>query len=180
MVSSPPLDQAHLLELYKIAIDEYRFVVQFNWRRVQFFIVASAGVLSVGSGIVGQISYLDRSAETRLLLMALFLSGFLVSLLGIQVLVKGRRYYHRTVFKKMLVEQQLGLNSRIGADSHPANTLALATTKGMDTSETPLSYLLSHQTKWPIRFRSISGYVFVLLSSLALSHLLFAAVLALG
>ena len=41
-------------DIYKIAVDEYRFQAQFNWSRTQYLLVFNAGILAVAIGLTSQ------------------------------------------------------------------------------------------------------------------------------
>ena len=52
----PPLPpRAELLDLYKVALDEYRFQVNLNWSRTQYYLTLNVGIISIATGIL-QIS----------------------------------------------------------------------------------------------------------------------------
>lgn len=41
-----------LWQLYKLAIEEYRFQVNLNWQRSQYFLGLNAAIISVGAGLI--------------------------------------------------------------------------------------------------------------------------------
>jgi hypothetical protein len=119
-----------LLDLYKIAIEEYRFEVRLSWDRMQYYVVVSSGILAVAIGLVKDV----KSAPAALLAAALFLVGVLTSIVGVYAILKGRDYYHETIFKKTVYEHVLGLNKAVAGVPNPEATLGIATTGGMKNS----------------------------------------------
>ncbi len=41
-----------LVDLYKVAVEEYRFQVDLNWKRTQYFLALNVAILGVGTGLV--------------------------------------------------------------------------------------------------------------------------------
>src|SRR5688572_24025540 len=129
---SPDLpERSELLELYRIAIEEYRFEVQLGWSRAQHFLVLSGGTLAAGAGLlkIGPAEALP-SWTASLPVALVFLFGAAASVLGILAVRRGHRYYKTTVFKKTLLEEELGYTRPIGGDD-PVRNLAITTTRGM-------------------------------------------------
>lgn len=42
------------VEVYKVAVDEYRFQAQFNWSRTQYMLVFHAGILVAGTVVASR------------------------------------------------------------------------------------------------------------------------------
>ena len=119
----PRRDQ--LFDLYRVAIDEYRFEVRLGWDRTMHYMVFNAGIISVGTGLLR----LESPPLGYLLIAAIFLLGFCTSLIARDSIRKGHQYYRRTVVKKTLLEDMLGLTCRL--TEYPTHhTLAVGTTAG--------------------------------------------------
>jgi len=112
-----------LFELYKIAIDEYRFEVKLNTDRMIHYIVANSALLSVATGLLK----LDGAHAVNLFVALVFVTGALTSYLGIRAIRKGHQYYHRTILKTV-IEDLLGFTASV--KEHSEVTLAIGTTKG--------------------------------------------------
>lgn len=121
------IPRSELLELYKVAIDEYRFEVRLNWDRMQYYLVFNTAILSAGLGLFKLPG--DRSATP--LLGLVFVFGVLVSLLGAHATNRGHQYYRRARVKKTLTENLLDLHHSIGGYTHPNANLSVTTTEGM-------------------------------------------------
>jgi len=124
------LSKSQLLELYSIAVDEYRFTVRLNWNRTRYYLVLNAAILAAGAGLLRS----QPSLGGFLLLGGFFIAGILTSLLGAQATEKGHRYYRRANYKKTLLEDQLGILKPVSGLSDDKATLAIATTRGMSES----------------------------------------------
>lgn len=120
-----PEDSIPRLDLYKIALDEYRFEVKLNADRTIQYLTLSAIVLSAG---VGLLRIGSTGASTNFFVGLIFLSGIGIALLGIQAIRRGREYYRNTIYKKTVIEDLLGLNKPV--PNHPHATLAVTTTRG--------------------------------------------------
>jgi hypothetical protein len=113
------------LDLYKIALDEYRFEVKLNADRTIQYLTLSALVLSAG---VGLLRIGSTGASTNFFVGLIFFSGIFIAVLGIQAIRRGREYYRNTIYKKTVIEDLLGLNNPV--PNHPRATLAVTTTRG--------------------------------------------------
>lgn len=118
-----PLSRDQLLDLYKIAIDEYRFEVKLGWDRTMYYLVFNSAAISVGAGLIR----LD-SRPISALVASLFTIGCLTSLIGYLTTGKSHEYYRRTVVKKTLIEDLLGLTAAI--PGYSGHTLTIGTTAG--------------------------------------------------
>jgi hypothetical protein len=67
----PTLSKEQLLELYKIAIEEYRFEVKLNWDRTVYYLTLNSGLIAIATGILK----LDNPGPVNALVAALFLMG---------------------------------------------------------------------------------------------------------
>ena len=113
-----------LFELYRIAIDEYRFEVKLNTDRMIHYIVFNAALLSAGAGLLKIGAEVSLDAFTAMV----FLVGAFTSWLGRRAIIKGHEYYRRTRYQKTLIEDLLGLHQPI--PNYGGATLALTTTHG--------------------------------------------------
>jgi len=120
-----------LLDLYSIAVDEYRFTVRLNWNRTRYYLVLNAAILAAGAGLLRS----QPSLAGFSLLAGLFITGILTSLLGAQATKRGHEYYRRANYKKTLLENQLGLLEPVSNLSDEKANLAVATTRGMEQSK---------------------------------------------
>src|SRR4051794_27054743 len=69
-----PQDRAVLMDLYKIAVDEYRFQVKLNADRSRDYLVLNSAVIAAGVTLLGQKAYL--------LAGCVFLAGSCVAVLS--------------------------------------------------------------------------------------------------
>ena len=103
------LGRDELWRLYQIAIDEYRYSVQLNGGRMQYYVVLNSGLVAVATGLLSTAD----SDSVRLLAAGIFFIGFVAAAIGISGIYKSREYYRATVFQKTLCEELLGLNQPI-------------------------------------------------------------------
>jgi hypothetical protein len=120
-----PFPSDKLLDLYKIAIDEYRFEVRLGWDRTTYFLVLNSAILTVATGLLK----LDNPPVVYGFIAVLYLFGCATSLVGSMSITKAHEYYRRTVVKKTLIENCLGLTNSL-PDMHSSLNLATGTTKG--------------------------------------------------
>jgi len=120
------MNRPELLDLYKIAIDEYRFEVTLNWQRAQYYLALNAAVLTVATGLLKL-----ADDEWWLFVAALFGVGVQTARVASKAIVQGHEYYRQAVYKKTLIEYLLGRLQRIRGFAHDAANLGIATTRGM-------------------------------------------------
>lgn len=120
-----PLARDKLLDLYRIAIEEYRFEVRLGWDRTTYFLVLNSAILSVATGLLK----LDNPPFVYLFISLLFAFGCGTSLIGSMSITKAHEYYRRAVVKKTVIEQMLGLTNFL-PDMHQSLNLAVGTTRG--------------------------------------------------
>ncbi len=119
------LPSERLFDLYKVALEEYRFEVQLGWDRAKYFLVLNSAILSVATGLFK----MGNSRLVFLFVALIFLLGFSTCVLGRQAILKNHEYYRRTIVQKTLIEHTLGLANAIpGLD--PSSSLAVGTTRG--------------------------------------------------
>jgi hypothetical protein len=120
-----PLSNETLLNLYRIALDEYRFEVRLGWDRTTYFLVLNSGILAAATGLLK----LDGPPVIYALVAILFMFGAATSYAGSKAISTAHRYYRRTVVKKATIERCLGLTNPIDG-MHPLLNLAVGTTDG--------------------------------------------------
>jgi len=132
-----------LLDLYKIAVEEYRFEVRLNWDRTAYYLTLNSGLITIAAGLLK----IGGAPVVNFVVAGVFSIGLLSSFIGIRNILKGHEYYRRTVVKKTLLEEQIGLNKPV--EGHPAGlTLAVGTTVGQNEH----LQILHNTEKWVARF----------------------------
>lgn len=114
-----------LLDLYRLALDEYRFEVRLGWDRTTYFLVLNSGILTVATGLLK----LDNPPAVYLFIGILFLLGFATSAIGSISITKSHEYYRRTIVKKTLLENRMGLTDAIPGMNSSLN-FSIGTTAG--------------------------------------------------
>jgi hypothetical protein len=79
-------------ELYKSAVEEYRFQAQYNWSRTQYLLAFNAAILTAASAVASRPG---RSAAL------VFLLGMIASILS-TVVVRTQHDYYRAARKRMV------------------------------------------------------------------------------
>jgi isopentenyl-diphosphate Delta-isomerase len=117
-----------LLDLYKIAVDEYRFEVKLNWDRTAFCLTISSVLLTIATGVLRSGNGVEIYAPS----LGFFLVGALMTAVGPQVMKTGKKYYRTTILKKTLIEKELGYHDNyIAGVEHKETHFAIGTTLGM-------------------------------------------------
>jgi hypothetical protein len=162
---SSPLPSVDLMALYKIAIDEYRFEVKLNWDRTVYYLTLNSGILAIATGLLkaGSEPIID------LLVAGVFVIGVCTTIVGAWSIRQGHQYYRRTILKKTIIEDYLGLTK--GLDEYPNRpTLSIGTTMGqgdyLEILRNPDQYLAR-----PLRRRSISFFVQAILIVFCVANL---------
>jgi hypothetical protein len=174
----PPLTPEQLLELYKVAIEEYRFQVKLNSDRLLHLTVFNIAVLSAGAGLVK----VGGSKLGNWLVAAIFLAGFCTCLIGARAVRTSHQYYRRTVHRKTVYEELLGLTQARELPNGGTADLAIGTTD----SHADRHRILSQTEEWvnrPLGKFSVVGGFRLTLWTMAILHVFGAAAaiaLALG
>jgi hypothetical protein len=158
------LSPEKLLDLYKIAVDEYRFEVRLGWDRTTYFLILNSAILSVATGLLK----LDDPAVVYLFIAFLFGFGVATSIAGVRSIAKNHEYYRRTIVKKTAIEEHLGLNGSLPG-MHPSFNLAIGTTSGQNDRVN----ILSEPENWvsrPHRKGAISSFFRWVLVGMAVVH----------
>lgn len=77
-----------LIDLYKVAVDEYRFQVDLNWKRTQYFLALNVAILGVGTGLVKL-----QGADARILIVGIFIIGCVSAVLSVFATHTQHMYY---------------------------------------------------------------------------------------
>jgi hypothetical protein len=119
--------QELLLKVYDAAINEYRFNVNLGWDRTKFFLVASAGLIVAGIGLI-KVTEGDRL--TSWFLVGLFFISAMITICGLKTLAVSKSYYREAIFTKTVVERELGLLDRLPNLQDARANLSIAVTDG--------------------------------------------------
>jgi hypothetical protein len=153
-VPEPP--KADPLDLYKIAVEEYRFQVKLNWDRTAYHLTLSSGLIAIAVGLLK----VGSTPIVNLFVAGVFFIGLLASMIGIKTVSKGHDYYRRTIVKKTLLEDQLGLNKPL-EDYGGKLTSAISTTTSQD-EHLHILYKTEDWLRRPLRW-SITGWIVFIL-----------------
>lgn len=152
------------MDLYRIAVDEYRFQVKLNWDRTAYLITLNSGLIAVATGLLK----VETGAVIDLFVASVFVIGAFVAVVSIKNILTGHRYYRRTILKKTLLEDQLGLTKPLS--QYPGRqTLAIGTTIGQDEA----MKILNDPEKWlkrSHRFTSITSWTVCILILFVLAN----------
>ncbi len=159
------LSNEELLGLYKIAIQEYRFEVKLNWNRTMYYLAFNSALISVSTALLK----LDNPPIVYLLIAMIFLLGFISCLIGSSAVRTGHQYYRRTIVKKTLIEDMLGLTTPL-AEYEGRHTLSIGTTLGQSEH----LQVLHDTEKWlgrKLRRSSVTFFMTVFLVFLGIINL---------
>jgi hypothetical protein len=154
----PPVPTYQLIDLYKIAIEEYRFEVKLNWDRTVFYFTLNSGLIAIATGLLR----INTVPVLNLLVAAVFFVGFCVSSVGVKAVRQGHSYYRRTIVKKTLIEDLMGLTVPL-VDYGGRPTLAIGTTGGQSEH----LQILHHTEEYLTRGLRPHSVVFWIVSALA-------------
>jgi hypothetical protein len=115
------IDRGEVREQYRLALDEYRFQVDLNWRRSEYFFVLNIGVLVAGATL------LASQEVPRVLVGLVFGLGVLLALLSVLANKTQGGYYRSSRDLKASIEKELDLGA-----------MSIATTPGMGSTVTRL------------------------------------------
>jgi hypothetical protein len=156
-----------LIDLYKVAIEEYRFQVKLNNDRLLHLTVFNIAILSAGAGLLK----VSGSRVGNALVAAIFIAGLCTSLIGMRSVQTLHRYYRRTVYKKTVYEELLGLTQRVDLPNGGTADLSIGTTD----SHGDRNAILTQTEEWvrrPVGFGSVVGGFRLTLIILAVMHAL--------
>lgn len=98
-------DRSELLDLYKVAVEEYRFQVQLNWDRAKYLLGFNTAILAVGTGLIK----IGGKSPASPLLIGIFVVGFVAALLSGCAVYLQHNYYRKTRDSMVTLAQQLDL-----------------------------------------------------------------------
>src|SRR5215469_6692608 len=108
-------DRSELLDLYKVAVDEYRFQVTLNWQRTQYYLALNVAFLAAGTALLQAVR-----GRVNVLVAIVFFSGVVSSILSVLAAEVQHSYYRVARDTKTRLEDRLNLGE-----------LATRTTVGM-------------------------------------------------
>ncbi len=159
-MADDPIRQ-QLFDLYKIAVEEYRFEVRLGWDRANYFLVLNSAILAVATGLLKA----DNPPFVYVFVSLLFFFGATTSIAGALSIAKAHEYYRKTIVKKTAIEERLGLNNAL-PEMHESFNLAIGTTRGQNDR----MLILNDPEKWmarPQRKNSITFLITVILWMMA-------------
>lgn len=160
------LSNHQLLDLYKVAVEEYRFEVRLNWDRTAYYLTLNSGLITIAAGLLK----IGGAPIVNFVVAGVFSIGLLSSFIGIRNVLKGHEYYRRTVVKKTLLAEQIGLNKPV--EGHPTGlTLAVGTTVGQNEH----LQILNDTDKWlkrPPRLGGVTAGIIGILSLFCIANVL--------
>ena len=83
------------MELYKIAVDEYRFNVQLGWNRQQYYLVFNSALTGLGATLLGQNGMLKQLFAAFIFVIAIF-----ACFVGRAAITKAHGYYQNPFTKR--------------------------------------------------------------------------------
>lgn len=100
-------DRAELRDQYRLAVEEYRFQTDLNWRRAEYFFVLNVGVL------IAAVSLLSAEKVPRGLVALVFGIGASLALLSILANQTQHGYYRaaRTIKARLEDDLELGVHA---------------------------------------------------------------------
>jgi hypothetical protein len=151
-------------------VEEYRFQVKLNNDRLLHLTIFNIALLSAGAGLVK----VGGSKLGSLLVATIFLAGICTSVIGAHAVRTFHEYYRRTVHRKTVYEELLGLTQPRELPNGGFADLAIGTTG----SHVDRHKILTQTEEWvrrPLGLLSVVGGFRLTLSILALLHLFGAA-----
>lgn len=107
-----------MIELYRIALEEYRFQVNLNWNRTQYYLALNIGLIGIATGILEL-----AEGSVSLLTGGLYLAGLVCCSLSYAAVRVQQGYYQAARDHKAAIEHCLGLGD-----------LSVTTTPGMGST----------------------------------------------
>ena len=98
------MDRDEALDLYKIAVDEYRYQVTLNWQRTQYYLALNGALLAAGTGLLQAVQ-----GRLNILVALLFVSGVASCTLSILASLVQHAYYRAARDGKARLEAELKL-----------------------------------------------------------------------
>jgi len=79
-----------------------------GWNRQQYYLVFNSALTGLAATLLSQ-----GSTVKQILAMLVFIAGIPACLLGRAAITKGHEYYRRSIYKKTLIEEELGLTKQL-------------------------------------------------------------------
>lgn len=95
-------------ELYRVAVEEYRFQAQFNWSRVQYLLAFNAAILATSVGLTS-----TAGAYASLL----YVLGAIAASLTLLVVRAQHDYYRAARDRMRRFEEQFRIHDRVQIDT---------------------------------------------------------------
>jgi hypothetical protein len=95
-----------LLDLYKVAVEEYRFQIQLNWDRAKYLLGFNTAVIGVGTGLIK----VGSKHQASPLLIGIFIVGLVASVLSLSAVGLQHNYYRSTRERMVSIEGRLGIH----------------------------------------------------------------------
>jgi hypothetical protein len=113
------LNEDTLWRLYPQAVDEYRFQVNLNWQRLQYFLGLNVAILSVGAGLL-RLGATRPPKPDNTLPGLVFVAGVCLSLASWYLARKQQDYYraardNMTAIARLLKIERHGVSTTAGA-----------------------------------------------------------------
>ena len=112
------------MDLYKLAVEEYRFQAQFNWTRTQYLLGFNVAILAAGTAVSGPFGGFA---------LPVFLLGLVAAVLSLLVMRQQADYYRATRDRVRRLEDRYGVEqdarvdttSTLGGRSRPVSVKQL-------------------------------------------------------
>lgn len=117
-------NRKELFEIYRIAVEEYRFNVELGWNRTKYLLTLNSSLTVAGLALF-------RFAEEKLdyvLLSLVFFLSLIILRFSFAVTRTAKQYYYNAKYKKAYIENRLGLFDNDGGETDPRANLAITTT----------------------------------------------------
>lgn len=105
MADAQGWERSELLNIYQLAVEEYRFQVRLNWNRTQYLFALNAAVLAAGATLASA----EEAQRPQLLVAAVFLVGILAALQAIAITQRQHQYYRNARDHMQHVASEVGL-----------------------------------------------------------------------
>jgi hypothetical protein len=97
-----------LVDLYKVAVEEYRFQVQLNWDRTKYLLGFNTVIIGVGTGLIK----IGSHSTATPLLIGIFVVGLVAATLSIFAVYLQHSYYRSTRDRMVALDRELSLQGR--------------------------------------------------------------------
>jgi hypothetical protein len=113
LAAPPPREE--LLELYRIAVEEYRFQVKLNADRSRDYVVVNSAIIAAGVALLGQ-------ARLPLSAGGVFTIGLFVAVLSVMGTHTQHGYYRDTRNRQTQLANQLGFSGLVSIKTKPTGS----------------------------------------------------------